>query len=162
MDSQYITDSGLKSERTASRFPINRTYTQEQTIIANDYVFHTPSDWFSSRSPGKCIGLREARLIPWHGVFSIPLLIGDEDHFFEYTAIFRENEDIQDFIRSLERQVQAYLNKNFAGALLLTSYDNGEFRMKFVDNDYDTMPFAIVFDRYDGKYKEEHINNFLL
>ena len=160
MESQYITDSTPKTEMTASRFPINRTYTKEQSITENDYVFHSPSDWFSSRSPGKCIGLRSAKFVPWRGLVSIPVYIKDEEHFVEVNGSLSERADIYDFIRLLDATVQRYLKEHLPGYLCLTSYDNGEFRMKVVDDEGDFVQFGIFFAIY-GDLEEEYTNNFL-
>lgn len=64
----YTGESAKNAERKACEFPVNRTYTSAQNINTNDsqkLVYNTPYEWSSSRSNNKCVGLREAKLIPY-------------------------------------------------------------------------------------------------
>ena len=161
MNSQYISESTVNSEKTAARFPINRTYTQEQRIMANDFVFHAPSDWFSSRSPGKCIGLREARVIPWHGVISIRLAFetasGAEKVIVPGSLNISENDTMYEIVSELTTFVQESISNNYK-VHVLTDYDGSVFRMQIVDENLQERKFHFVSTK---EYPEDDVNLWL-
>lgn len=95
MTNQYVSQPEQKVAKSECQFPINRTYTFDQTKYkSSQYLeFDTPYDWVSSRSVNKCISLRRCQIIPYSCDIIVNINTEIPKGIIQTAAIIPEDDD---------------------------------------------------------------------
>lgn len=160
MTTEYIDDSAKSIEKKVCEFPLNRTYTLADSKVEGDYIFDAPYDWVSSRSPNKCIGLREAKLVPESmslGLqFDFYALFKDKtetETFIPVNLMITEEHDMYTILNNLENDV----NSKISDASIIINYNDDKLEMQIKNENENIV--RLLFKITEGREKFLHLLN---
>lgn len=123
---EYVTQATTKTAKDACEFPLNRTFIT--TTVNQNPQFNCPFNWVSSRSPNKCIGLRECKVVPPEGTIIIDFELRTDPNPIEFRVILtvRSDHTLLDILNSLSVSINQGIEAKDTEHGFYIEYINGD------------------------------------